>query len=307
MKYYIGIDGGGTKTEFQLTNESGQVLAGFRRGSASYKQIQEEGVTELLEKGIADLWKQSGVTEQGACFSCFGMPMYGEHRQHDERIMEQIARRLGRYHIKVVNDVEVGWAGSLELEAGINIVAGTGSIGFGRNQMGEAAKAGGWSEFFSDEGSCYWLGKKAVEYFAKEADGRLEKSELYKLFKFTFELENDYDIIGIIEENYMPYRDKTASLQMILKDAALAGDQWAVQLYEQAAYELSLIVKSIHTRLHMGRGCKVSYSGGLFQVGALVLEPLARYLESLEVNLQSPRRSPAEGAVLLARYYEGRQ
>ena len=65
----------------------------------------------------------------------------------------------------------------------INILAGTGSMAISRNEEGQIIRCGGWSEFFSDEGSCYWLGIKALELFSKQADGRAEKSHLYKLIK----------------------------------------------------------------------------------------------------------------------------
>ena len=71
--------------------------------------------------------------------------------------------------MKIVNDSVVGWAGSLGLSSGINLVAGTGSIAYGRNDAGEEARAGGWDERFSDEGSCYWLGMKSLELFQKKA------------------------------------------------------------------------------------------------------------------------------------------
>ena len=81
-----------------------------------------------------------------------------------------------------MNDSVVGWAGSLGLSSGINLVAGTGSIAYGRNDAGEEARAGGWDERFSDEGSCYWLGMKSLELFSKESDGRAEKALFWRFF-----------------------------------------------------------------------------------------------------------------------------
>lgn len=310
MKYYVGIDGGGTKTEFCLADQSGKVLAQLRRGSASYKQIEDKGVVTLLKEGFIELQQMSGIScshEIDSIHTCFGMPLFGENRKHDENIACLIQKELSEYHIKLVNDVEVGWAGSLNMQEGINIVAGTGSIAFGKNKDGVQAKAGGWSEFFSDEGSCYWLGKKAVEYYSKEADGRLKKDKLYELFNKKFRLKNNYDIIEIIEEEYMPFRDKVASLQMILMEAAVQGDESARNLYAEAAFELALIVKAVYRSLNMKNGCRVSYSGGLFQVGALVLKPFEAYLKPLAVTLAAPENSPVQGAVFLAKYYENRE
>ena len=88
--------------------------------------------------------------------------------------------------------------GILGLSSGINLVAGTGSIAYGRNDAGEEARAGGWDERFSDEGSCYWLGMKSLElFFSKESDGRAEKGALLEIFRNRFELKCDFDIIDI--------------------------------------------------------------------------------------------------------------
>ena len=104
--------------------------------------------------------------------------------------------------MKIVNDSAAGWAGSLGLEEGINLVAGTGSIAYGQNKFGTEARAGGWDDGFSDEGSCYWLGKKALELFSKESDGRVKKGKLLEIFRYNFNLKNDFDLIDIFDEVY---------------------------------------------------------------------------------------------------------
>lgn len=306
MSYYIGIDGGGTKTDFILCNEAGKILAGRRYGSASHKQIGVRGVVELLRGGIRGLLEEAGIADavktsgDAPFYGCFGMPMYGEFPEYDRQIEADIKRELAFYHIRVVNDAQAGWAGSLGMQPGINVVAGTGSIGFGVNEEGKTAKAGGWSEFFSDEGSCNWIGRRTVEYFAKEADERLPKGALYYLVKAHLQLTRDMEIIEKIEEEYAPSRDKMASLQLILKEAALAGDVAASYLYEEAAEELSLIVGGVYRQLFDERTCLVSCSGGLFLAGDCILVPFQKKLAEYPVTLIPPRLDPARGALLLA-------
>ncbi|MFR7490817.1 MAG: BadF/BadG/BcrA/BcrD ATPase family protein [[Ruminococcus] torques] len=65
-------------------------------------------------------------------------------------------------------------------------MAGTGSIAYGQNKFGTEARAGGWDDGFSDEGSCYWLGKKALELFSKESDGRVKKRKVTRDFPIQF-------------------------------------------------------------------------------------------------------------------------
>ncbi len=303
MTYYIGIDGGGTKTIFCLLNEEGTVLSAYKAGSASYKQIGMDGVTALLQKGILALLQKAGISEKNNFRTCFGMPTYGESQCSDVRMESLMKAKLDRYHIKLVNDCEVAWAGSLLLDPGINLVAGTGTIGFGKNENGDSLSAGGWSEYFSDEGSGRWLGIKCMELFSKQADGRLKKGHLYHIITNYFSLSEDKDIIDLFEKEYQPYRSKVASLQRLLLDAARQGDLSAVQAYDVAAYELAMIIRTLYRRLQFDEKCLVSYSGGIFKIGELVVAPLKKYLSDLNITIVEPQGNPWIGAGLLAKYY----
>jgi len=82
-----------------------------------------------------------------------GIPCYGESEDGDIELEKEIQTAFPGIPVYITNDVEVGWAGSLGLTPGVNVVAGTGSIAFGKDESGKTARCGGWSEFFSDEGS----------------------------------------------------------------------------------------------------------------------------------------------------------
>lgn len=126
--------------------------------------------------------------------------------------------RTGFYlHIGLIsNDVEAGWAGSLGMEPGIHLVSGTGSIAFGKNKAGKSKRSGSWSAFFGDEGSCCWLGRRTMELFSKQADGRIPVGPLYHMMRERFQLKQDMDFIACMEAEYIPVRSKTASLQKLL-------------------------------------------------------------------------------------------
>ena len=91
----------------------------------------------------------------------------GESRVNDERFLCRIDKITDR-PMKIVNDSAAGWAGSLGLEEGINLVAGTGSIAYGQNKFGTEARAGGWDDGFSDEGSCIGWERKRWSCFKRE-------------------------------------------------------------------------------------------------------------------------------------------
>lgn len=305
MDYYIGIDGGGSKTIFCLLGNQGTILQVIKGGSASYKQVGIQGVMNLLKSGLQEV--TSGITENATYHTCFGMPNYGESLGMDKEIRQLLKAQFPEFHIHIVNDSEVGWAASLLLKPGINIVAGTGSIAYGKNEVGEWATAGGWSQWFSDEGSGHWLGKKCMELFAKEADGRKPKGELYQIVRAFFGIKQDIELIDIVEKDYFPYRDMTASLQRLLYKAAVSGDFTAVQAYAEAAMELAEIVRAVKERIFPNQNCIISYSGGIFKTGDIVLKPFAVKVSECGAVLKEPEREPYVGAGILAYYYRNKQ
>lgn len=301
MKYYMGIDGGGTKTAFVLANDEGTMIGEHVCEGISYKQIGIEGVVKVVSEAVASLCGEHQV-EKADLSICIGLPNYGESKTSDGKVEMLLKAALAPAKTAVVNDCEVGLAGAFGIEPGINIVAGTGSIAFGRNASREVARSGGWSESFSDEGSCRWMGMKTMEYFSKESDGRLPKGALHTLVKEHFQVEDDFDVIDIFEESYLPYRSKVASLQRVLFEAAKAGDLSAISLYEQAASELTAIILAVHGKLwKTDEVCRISYSGGLFKTGDMILTPLKEKLSKYNMELVQPKyQEPVYGAVELA-------
>lgn len=301
MKVFLGIDGGGTKTAFLLSDASGKCLAASGRIGCSYREYGVEVALLTIRSGIDDCLSAAGIKLTQVTGICAGLPCYGESRAMDRRLAAAMTGMLAAVPIYVTNDVEVGWAGSLGLAAGINIVAGTGSIAFGKNADGETARSGGWSTFFGDEGSCYDLGRQTMALFSKQADGRTVRDKLFDIIMEHYELSNPYDFIDLMEREVIPSRSKVAAMQRLLLKAAGQGDRSCRLLYEQAAGELALMVESVAMRLGMsGTDLRVSYSGGLFHAADFVLPVLLKAVNGLGGQLVKPFYSPVEGAVLLA-------
>jgi N-acetylglucosamine kinase-like BadF-type ATPase len=186
------------------------------------------------------------------------------------------------------------------MEAGINIVAGTGSICYGVNQEGIAARASGWGAY-CDEGSRTWLGAKTIAIYAKQADGRLPRTQIYQLFREHFAIEEDLMFIHRLNHEVANKGSETAKIQMLLKKAYEFGDVNAAKLYREAAKELTLSIHAVAKKLGMSDSSfNVSYSGGLFKSGDCILLPLAKEVEHIGGQLVKPRFSPEEGAILFA-------
>lgn len=296
MKHFLGIDGGGSKTQFALCDENGRIIREYTTSGVSYREIGIEKVCELLKDGTDYMLKgYSNVT--GACF---GMPCFGENPADDMKAEEQIRKTLAPVPLTIINDVAAAWAGTLAFESGIIILAGTGSMALGRDIHGVIKRTGGWSEFFSDEGSCYWLGKRTLQLFSKQSDGRLPKNRLYDIVRAHFSLENDIDIVGIVETKIMSTRRDVAALQILLYQAAQEGDESARQMYLSAAREIASMIKALRAKMDLRPDSPWSYAGGVFNVKNLILDPLRECLEDLDMCFVRPRLTPVDGAILFA-------
>lgn len=298
MKYYIGIDGGATKTAFCAASLDNSALLYSSIAGTSWR---EHGVWKVAQNLRSAMNGLIGNDHSLIAGIAMGLPCHGESVDGDLALERAVRKVFTGIPIYFTNDVEVGWAGSMALRPGINIVAGTGSIAFGKDANGKTARSGGWSEFFGDEGSCYWVGRRIMELFSKQSDGRLPRDELYTTVRRELDLKNDYSIIDLVYSEFIKRREQVASLQFLAEKAALAGSKSAKALYAEAVDELLLLVAAVRNKLDFpDKTWNVSYSGGLFKTGDLVLPQFKREIEKEGGSLTIPQFIPVEGAVLLA-------
>src|SRR5205085_7892259 len=136
---------------------------------------------------------------------------------------------LGHGRYRCGNDMVCAWAGSLGGEDGINIVAGTGSIGYGERK-GKSARAGGWGEIFSDEGSAYWIAVRGINVFTRMSDGRLPNGPLHAIFKTALGLSTDLEICAKLGSGRS--RRDIAAISELVGRAAGDGDLAAVRIFD---------------------------------------------------------------------------
>lgn len=300
-KWYIGVDGGGTKTSIAVSRQECVPVASILRGGCSYQAIGIDGAVDVMVEGITACLAEVDLSPEECVGCCLGVPCFGEDPSSDAIITQKLQEQLAQISLCIVNDVEVGWAGALECQPGIHIVAGTGAIAFGKGDDGQSARCGGWNEFFGDEGSCYWVGREAMSLFTKEADGRIPMGALYEIVKSDLGLVEDMEFIDHVIKEIAPRRDMVAAFQLYASKAAKMGDVAAQALYARAAQELALLADALRKELSLPEIPPVSYSGGLFKNEDLILKPLEKAVSAYGCVLQTPRKNALEGALLLAK------
>jgi N-acetylglucosamine kinase-like BadF-type ATPase len=307
LRTYLGVDGGGSKTAFLLIDESGRVLASHTEGPAYYLQIGLDEMRAMLARGIGATLRMGGVAAGALDFGFLGLPAYGEDSQLLPALDSAASPLLQPGQYRCGNDAVCGWAGALACQDGINVVAGTGSIAYGEFE-GRTARAGGWGELFSDEGSAYWVAREGLKLFSRMSDGRAPRGALYDIARRHFGLKADLDLCAAIYGE-TALRNELAGLAKLVAEAALAGDAEAAAVFTAAAAELAQIVAALHRGLGIpdGEPVTVSYSGGLFQQRELLLEPfkLALAGHGRTYRFAEPRSSPVAGAALYAAKLSG--
>lgn len=305
---FLGVDGGGTKTAFILINDKAEVLAQYTTTTCYYLAVGKEQAEKIIQQGITEVCNQANISPKDITYSFLGLPTYGEISA-DIQWLDNIPKSLlkpGTYRCN--NDMVCGWSASLGCVDGINIVSGTGSISYGENK-GSSARCGGFGELFSDEGSAYWIGQHALNIFSKMADGRLEKDILYDLIKSSYNLTTDLDITDIVFNKWGGERTKIAAVSRLAYEAATQGDIVARKIFFNAAKELALIVDSTRKLLNFApeEPVLVSYSGGVFNSGKLILEPFLHELSRLSGSYQlvEPKFNPNIGAAIYAAKLHG--
>ncbi|MEG2291205.1 MAG: BadF/BadG/BcrA/BcrD ATPase family protein [Clostridium sp.] len=296
--YFLGIDGGGTKTSFTLINENGEVLFNTIKGTCHPNQIGFDKLEILLREGLEEILNGASICRDDITQSFIGLAGYGKVEEMIKGIEKVTKRAFEGVNYILDSDVRVAIAGSLRGLDGINIISGTGSITLALKDK-KLVVAGGWGASIGDEGSAYWIGKKSLEIFSKECDGRVEKGPLYNIFVNELLLNDNYDIIPYVNNTLKCDRGEIAKLARLCSMAAIEGDNAAIKIFEEAAKELSEMV-IVLLKIFKDEKVPISYTGGVFKCGDLILKPLMDNLRGYNVKLVEPALSPDLGACLLA-------
>ena len=294
MRYVIGLDAGGTKTVGLLADENGRRLAKAAGGGANLVVHGELAVEKVLYQVLAGLEASEPVSA-----ICLGIA--GVDRPGEQEVMLALLRRLGfRDRVQVVNDATVALVAGAPEGIGVVVVAGTGSIAYGLDPLGQSARSGGWGYLLGDEGSAFWLGHAAVRYGVRAADGRGPAPSLYDRICQHLGVESKVQLVKWFYDPELA-RNRVADLAFLVEEAARDDDAAASSLLDQAAQHLARAARAVVRQLDFSSPYPLVMSGGVFKA----CPSLRRRLEaSLDLDLAEVRWlevEPAEGAVTLAR------
>lgn len=292
----LGIDAGGTKTVCQVADHDGRVLAEARGPGANLQNAGELQVEKVLHEVIQAATLQADAWPTTACIG-----MAGVDRPDDAATVRGILSRLvPRCPVVVVNDALIALEAGVPGAAGVVIIAGTGSIAYGRDGRGRAARAGGWGYVLGDEGSGYWFGRQVLRAVLRASDGRGPETCLTARVLAHYEVARPQELVR--EIYYGRFKPSTvAAVASLVEEAAAEGDAFAARLIAAGAAELSLAARAVCDRLDLSHG-PVILAGGTFRAVPRLRTAVADALlaERPGTVIRPLTQEPAAGAVSLA-------
>lgn len=289
MRFAAGVDGGGTRTTVECRTMEGAALCREVFGPFNLNSVGEERFTVLLEEIAAFLGKTGECA--ALCIGAAGVS--------NPRVRELTARVMdGVCPWRLAGDHEIALHGAHSGGPGLALIAGTGSICCGKNERGEAVRAGGWGHLIDDGGSGYALGRDLLSAVVRQWDGRGEETVLTRLLLARLEIETPQELVAYV---YGGDKSRVASLAPLAGQAAAQGDRTALDIYARNGAELGELVLAAAKRLGMETG-EVALLGGLLTGDGRLREALTAWLAERAPGLRciEPRQDAAAGAAMLA-------
>lgn len=303
MAYYLGIDGGGSKTKCIVGDESA-VLATSVSGPSNITRVGEACAREALHQAIRQTCDAAKIHPRQVKRACIGAA--GAGREEIASIVRKILAEVIAGEIEVVGDMQIALQTALGDGPGVIVIAGTGSIAYGRDARGKAARAGGWGFAVSDEGSAHWIGREAVAALLRAADRSANRSTapqsstLFREIKSVWKVESFEELVRKANSN----PDFPALLPAVLA-AQCAADEIAQPILTQAGKELARLAGVVLCHLFPKRDAVVPMAmvGGVFRHALMIRDLFYNEVRNAhpKVVLNSEVLEPVHGALQLAR------
>ncbi len=300
MKYYIGIDGGGTKTRLTMVDEQNNVVFEDVGGGSNPYTVPPETAEKLLKTMIGKAKAQipSDGELGGTCIGAAGADTDADYAFFT-RVLEEATEST---KVLAVNDGYASMFATLGDAPGVVIAAGTGSICWGKNADGDVVRMGGWGYLFSDEGSGYRMVSDALEVVCRTIDGRASKGALLleKLME-SFGV-NTYE--ELISEIYLsPNPQSIAAYFPLVAEAACEQDPLAVDVIDRGMDALVELAASAARHLGMYPVFTIGMTGSILTKVTLTRELfMQKVVERFpKCTVVEEKADNVDGAIFLAK------
>lgn len=280
MQYFLGVDAGGTKTDFLLGDETG-TLARVRTGSIKRMKASAETAEANLQNALRQLTAASGVSMQSITRSCIGAA--GETVP---LVVDWLRQAFARYvggELILIGDVEIALDAAFFGKRGVLVLAGTGSNVAGRAATGKIVTAGGWGPAMADQGSGHFIGLEGLRRGFLAIDRQIP-TRLLQVAQDHWNLSTLGDLIEFANSNPAPEFSKMAPLFV---DCAAQGDSVAKDVLEQGGIDLAYLASLVIERIRvMETGAPEPFAVPPVAIAGSILEHVAPVRQAMEAALR---------------------
>lgn len=298
---YLGVDGGGTKTQIALMNGAGEIVSDGVAGPSNPLRVGVETAVLNITTAINMACDSAGVSRGDIVSATLGLA--GVRRQDlRQRVRESFVKHLHIRNVEVVTDAEIALYGTTLGKPGLVVIAGTGSICLGKNAKGEIAVAGGWGPLAGDEGGGSTIARQALYKVAQASDGRGVSTKLSEKAAEYFRASTPENLIVAI---YSPQMDnaRISGFARFVVETALEGDKIAVDIIREGGYELGVAACAVIRKLGLVRQkVPIGCVGSIFNAGTMFTGPMIETVHAVAPGafLTRPAKEPAHAAALMA-------
>jgi glucosamine kinase len=310
VAYYLGIDGGGSKTTCAVGDEY-SLLATVTAGPSNITRVGESRAREALQLVIREACATAQIDPRQVQRACIGVA--GAGREEVASTIRKVVAEIIPGEIEVVGDMQIALAAAFGTGPGVIVTAGTGSIAYARNARGETARTGGWGFAISDEGSAHWIGRTAVSALLRQIDETKAGAErsgdhqaiaealpLFREMKAAWDFHSLDEFVRVANSN-----PDFATLLPAILAAANAGDLISQRVLAQAGRELAQLAAIVVRQLFAENSDTVALAmaGGVFRHSARVREMFRSEVGAIDRRLEvNPEIvDPVDGALQMAR------
>lgn len=296
----VGVDGGGSKTHVIIANGRGKPLAELTGDASAVRPGEALASAEVIGALVRDALASAEITDRP---SVLVAGVAGTGREKDRKaLLRALQGETLADEVTVVPDAEIALTDAFGADgSGILLVAGTGSVAFGRGPTGTFKRCGGWGPDCGDEGGGAWIGRRALSVVTSSADEREPETRLVGALMTALELESVEDLIPWAAAAAPKDLAKLAGHVMTL---AADRDLRANSICTVAAEELVLHVRTLARQLFVDEraAVPVALAGGLLTRGTFLRRLVEHRLKTAVPgsHLHGEEVVPARGAVKLA-------
>src|SRR5258705_8243636 len=294
--YFLGVDGGASKTAALVTDENGEPLGDGLAGPSNHLRVGIETASRNIERAVNKALVAADVASREIVWAYCGIAG-ADHPAHRQEVVDSLSIFFPRGNFTVDNDARIALTGAIGFGGGVVVIAGTGSVAFGRNEEGAEARAGGWGPIIGDEGSGFGIARAGFAAIMRAHDGRGPSTRMTEILKERYEMKPE-DLPPFVYAT-TTQTDDISRFSKLVVEAAQDGDATAAAILDGAGRELASAALAVARRLNMiAKAFPIAYVGGAFRAGGGLVDPMrqARLGEAPGGGGGPPEHHPAEGA-----------